>query len=89
MTSKKQKDLVSKDGIYVYIGPSIRGIVQNGSIFRGTREDVEEKLASVIERYPQIKRMLIKDTELAEAREKIKTSGNGLNATYNALLFTE
>lgn len=86
MTTKNTKNATESGGIYVYIGPTIRGVVQNGSIFSGSRESVEEKLASAIEKYPKIKRLIIKDTDLAEAREKIQTSGNGLSVAYNALI---
>lgn len=89
MISKKSKNPVDENGIYVYIGPSIRGIVQTGSIFRGSREDVELKLSSAIDKYPKIKRLLVKDVDLADARAKIQTSGNGLNTAYNALLSVE
>lgn len=87
MSIKKVANSVKdNDGVFVYIGPSIRGVIQNGSIFRGTQKSVLSKLADVAEKYPKITRLLVKDTEVAEAREKIRKGGNGLSNAYNSLL---
>ena len=87
MSIKKNTNSVKdNDGVFVYIGPSIRGVIQNGSIFRGSRKNVLSKLAAVAEKYPKVTRLLVKDTEVAEAREKIKNGGNGLSNAYNSLL---
>ncbi len=67
--------------IYVYIGPSIRGVIQNGSIFQGAIPHVEK--------YPQIEKLIVADTEAAEAKIKVKTPGNSLNSAYCALLSAE
>ena len=90
MTIKKSKSsAVDDSGVFVYIGPSIKGIIQNGSIFKGSQNDILNKLAPAIEKYPKIKRLIVRDVDLAESREKINNGGNGLSAAYNALLNVE
>lgn len=74
-----------ENGIYVYVGPSIRGVIQNGSIYRGSRESVAEFLGPAIEKFPMIKRLVVRDTEIAEAREKINHGNNSLSIAYREL----
>lgn len=70
------------DGFFVYLGPNVRGVVQNGAIYEGSRNEVEAFLFSAIERFPQIRIMLISSETLAEDRIKIKTPGNYLYEEY-------
>lgn len=79
---EKVKDPVS---FCVYIGPSIRGVIQNGTIVHGSRADVEKSLASGIEKYPLIAKLIVTDLTLAEDRIKVKTAGNMLNVYYKKL----
>lgn len=83
---KKAAAALKKDaGFFVYLGPSIRGVIQTATIFEGSRVEVEEFLAGPIERYPRIKRLLISGDTLAEDRIKVKTPGNGLYVAYTKL----
>lgn len=72
--------------VYIYLGPSIRGVIITGSIYTGDRKQVLEKLKPAIEMYPKIEKLVVADNEIAAAKEKIRTSGNSLYAAYNALL---
>ncbi len=82
-TKEKKAAAPKKDtGFFVYLGPSIRGVIQTATIYEGTRAEVEEFLAGPIERYPKIKRLLVSGETLAEDRIKVKTPGNGLYAAY-------
>lgn len=86
MISKKRNDTAEKSGIFVYIGPTIRGVVQNGSIFRGTETEIINNIAAPAERKAHIKRLIVRDAELHTAKEKLKTGGNSISAAYRALL---
>ena len=84
---KEKAPVQSKDkGFFVYLGPNIRGVIQNATVFTGTRAEVEEFLAGPIERYPRIKRLLVSGDTLPEDRVKVKTPGNGLYNAYEKLL---
>ena len=86
-TKEKKAVAPKKDrGFLVYLGPSIRGVIQTATIYEGTRAEVEEFLAGPIERYPKIKRLLVSGETLAEDRIKVKTPGNGLYAAYMKLV---
>ncbi len=64
-----------------YIGPSIRGVVQNGTIYSGTKEEILEFLAPAIEKYPRIADLVISGDELPQSRIMIRTKGNYLYET--------
>jgi len=66
----------------VYIGPSIRGVIQGSTIYEGTKEETVKKLADAIEKYPLIKNLIVTDKTLAEDRIKVKTAGSPLNKYY-------
>ena len=90
MTNKNKTKIAptvsETDKVYVNIGPSIRGLIMSGSIFRGTRRKVVSMLSVVLEKYPKVERLLVPSEELAEARKKIKIEGNSLSNAYRTLL---
>ena len=71
--------------VFVYVGPTVQGIVQAGTIYTGTRNAVLEKFREAAERFPDIGELIVRDTELAEARKKIKTGGNALANAYRSI----
>ena len=82
-------------GVYVYLGPTVKGIVTNGSIMRGTKNSVMEYIAQraetvgLKEKAAKIGRLMIKDRDGSAAREQIRTGGNGLSRAYEAVLSAE
>lgn len=83
--AKTAKKSIVKDGVFVYLGPSIRGVIQNGSIYRGTRESVIASLATAIEKHPKIERLIVADSDIATAKQKIAVGGNSLSNAYKVL----
>ncbi len=71
--------------IWVYLGPSIRGVVTNGRIFSGTKSDVVKLLENGIKDYPQIERLIVADREVTKARNDLK-SKRGIFIPYEALI---
>lgn len=83
------KKTAVKDGVFIYLGPSIRGVIQKGSIYRGTRESVLSSIAFAIEKYPQIERLIVADNAIVSAKQKIAVGGNSLSNAYRALSGTK
>lgn len=77
--------IATESRIWVYYGPSIRGLVTNGRIFRGTRAEVLKSLEAAIAKYPQIERLIVADCELKKARADMK-SKHGIYIQYEALI---
>lgn len=73
-------------GFCVYLGPSIRGIVQQGTIYEGNLETVKRQLAPAIEKYPRIAALISSGDELAENRVRIKNKGNYLFEEYRKFI---
>ena len=72
-------------GFCVYLGPSIRGVIQSGAVYRGGKADVLSELAPALERYPLIASLIVTGDTLPEYRIKVKTAGNLLNVNYKKL----
>lgn len=84
-TKTKEEPKTDPVRFCVYIGPSIRGIIQSGTIYKGTREKTENLLSSEIKKYPLITRLISTDKTIAEDRIRVKTAGNMLNIYYKKL----
>lgn len=77
-----KKAVDKPDGFCVYIGPSIRGVIQSGTIYGKSLKDTKAFLASAIERYPLIAKLISTEKTITEDRIKVKTAGNLLNVYY-------
>lgn len=71
--------------VFVYVGPTVQGVAQGGTIYTGTRSAVLAKFRSAAERFPQIGELIVRDTEVAAARAKIKRGGNALSQIYRLI----
>lgn len=71
--------------VFVYIGPTVQGIAQKGTIYSGTRSSVLGKFREAAVRFPDIGDLIVRDTELAAALEKIKKGGNALANAYRSI----
>ncbi len=72
----------NSSGFYCYIGPSITGVIQHGTIWRGNRTAALAAAAPAIEKYPLVKTLIVSKDMLPEARLKIKRPGNALYVNY-------
>ena len=70
----------------IYIGPNLpKAMLQCNKIFEGTEEEIEKELFFILEKFPLVKKMLVPISELAEKKDKVKTSGNVYNKYYSDL----
>lgn len=67
---------------YMYIGPSIRGVICANAVIRA---DALKRLDDALVKYPDIKHLLIPGEQLGAARVAIKKPDNFLAAIYNRL----
>ena len=73
-------------GFCVYLGPTIRGKIQYGTIIRGSKAQALETLKSVVKKYPSVKELVVTSTSLPAARIKVKTPGTLLNLRYKQVM---
>lgn len=90
MSVRKKKRLLEQNakqnGFCVYLGPTIKGVIQNGTVYRGTKEQVVKNLKLAIEKVPLISSLIVPGEKLPETRIKVKTPGNILYVNYKKIL---
>lgn len=84
-TTAETKEL--DGGKYVYIGPSLpnEGLITN-TIISGEKKEIVEYYKDIIERFPNVSRLIVPVERLADCRTKIRSSGNVMNKYYNDLV---
>lgn len=80
-----ENKLTGKAGFCCYIGPTIVGVIQNGTILPGTKQEAAASLSGAVEKYPLIASLIVSGDTLAEDRIKVKTPGNLLYVNYRKL----
>ena len=75
----------NESGFYIYIGPNIKGLIQTGTIYRGSRTHALRAAAAAVKAHPKVKSLIVAGDALPEARLKVKTPGNALYANYQKL----
>lgn len=67
----------------VYIGPTIpRSQLRNAQIVRGTQEEIDSFVQPLMERYPEVRHLLVDLNTLSEARKDVYTKGRLLHKYY-------
>lgn len=73
---------------YIYIGPTLNGKLKSNTVLQGDIEEITNYLSDVIEKYPQIKSLIVPIRELPEKKQKATTPGNILYKYYNDIVST-
>lgn len=81
-----QMKTAKESGFCVYLGPTITGVIQSGTVYRGTKEQVLKNISPAVEKYPLIKTLVVSEKTISEDRIKVKTPGNILFVNYNKLM---
>ncbi len=82
---KPAKTAESPSGVWLYIGPNIKGVIHTGKLFRGSRAQVLKKAETALEKVPEIQRLIVAGETLTQDRARVKTPGNALYETYQVL----
>ena len=71
-------------GSCVYLGPTILGVIQKGTIFSKPKEEVIKDIIG-LDKYPLIASLIVSTDTLAEDRIKVKQPDNLLYVNYHKL----
>lgn len=84
----KTPEAVPECGFCAYIGPSVVGVIQTGKIYGAPRSEVlaSPDLADALQRFPQIRRLIVSGDELTVSRALVKTPGNLLYESARQIL---
>ena len=90
MSIKKNKKISQQQtarsgGFCVYLGPTITGVIQSGTIYRGEKAKVLTELEPVVKKYPLVETLIVTGETLPEDRIKVKTPGNILYVNYKKM----
>ncbi len=80
-TKTNIKKPAPKASFFVYIGPTIRGLISENAVFDANDKNIYNK----IKLEPRIKHMLIADEQIGEARAALKNNDGYLAKTYKEL----
>lgn len=84
--TKRESAERSASGVYCYIGPNLKNLLQTGKTFTGTREEALAEATEAIEAYPLVKKLIVTGEALGKARIDVKKPGNILYDRYQKLL---
>lgn len=68
-----------------YVGPTLMGVIQNGTVFGKSKKEVLKELAPVIEKFPLVANLIVEGDDLAEAKVNVKRPGNLMYVNYHKL----
>lgn len=78
--------------VYVYIGPNIKGVINNGAILLGSKDEAVSEIGRRAENaekssvMAKISRLVVADTDISSAMAQLKAGGNALSEVYKAIL---
>ncbi len=81
----KAEKSAEKRRVWVYLGPTIRGVITNGRIMCGDREEILKTFAPSVKLYPEIERLIVSYLRVAQARRELREK-RGIAIAYDALL---
>lgn len=83
---KETEEPTKSVGFCVYIGPTLVGVIQSGTIFEGTRAEVLKLLTRAVSICPLIPSLVVSGEDLAEAKINTKRPGNIMYVNYHKIL---
>lgn len=84
-TALEKKPESAGAGFCAYIGPTILGVIQSGTIYPGSRAEALEAIKAAVDARPLIAQLVVDGETLPVDRIKVKTPGNLLYVTYHKL----
>ncbi len=84
-SAEKSKEKAGKPGLYFYVGPTLRGLIRNGDMFRGGKAAALESAKAAVAKHPEVKALLVSAEAFPSARLRVKEPGNALYASYQKI----
>lgn len=78
--TKSAKPVGTPSGFCAYVGPSIRGVIQHGTLYAGTKQQVLQSpvVWRATDKFEVIASLIVPGGEIMTAKKKINTPGNWL-----------
>lgn len=86
MASKKKTTApLQEECAYMYVGPTVHGLIQQNTIYCGTRADILKRLETAIKQKPAIKRLIVRDSDIVKAVNAIRKGEAPYAYAYNKI----
>lgn len=91
----KPKAAEAEKKVFVYLGPTVKGVITNGRIFGGTKEEILKTVAESAEavglgkKMAKIARLIVADNEISSVKRQLEAGDNGISLAYSAILAYE
>ena len=85
-TKKTKKPLAEETGVYIYLGPSRRGLIQHAQIFSGDRTTILQALAPAMDQIPEIGDLVVEAGQAARTRQQIKDRRGAAWQAYKRIM---
>lgn len=85
MNTKEAEDIKTvpdKPRVYVYCGPTVKGVAHRGTVYRG---DMPEALKSFVKQHPIAAGLIVELERFADVRKCIETKGTAENLMYSKI----
>lgn len=82
----------AKDAVFAYLGPTIRGVITNGAILIGQKDDIvsaikaRAEIAGYGSKMGDIARLVVPDVGIAKTKAQLLEGGNSLGVAFNRIL---
>lgn len=82
----------AKNTAFAYLGPTIRGVITNGAILIGQKDDIvsaikaRAEIAGYGSKMGDIARLVVPDVGIAKAKAQLLEGGNSLGMAFNRIL---
>lgn len=81
-TKKKTTEIIEKDEFCVYLGPTIKGVLTQGQVFKLSKKETVSVLAATVKKHPAVERLIVTGTQLPMARVLLKKPGTLLHNSF-------
>lgn len=74
--------MTKTEGMVMYLGPTIRGVVKNGAVFES---GLPKKLSLVVEQKPIVNNLIVPLSEIVEVKRAIDQEGTAEAVAYDRI----
>lgn len=89
MANKKKTQKAAAEAaarVWIYLGPSKRGLIQHAAIFAGTRENMLREIAAAVAAVPEIEELVVPADEVRATNAALAVKRGEKWQAYQAIL---
>lgn len=76
---------VEEEKIFVYLGPTIGGLIQTGTIYKAKSKDDIADIALAVSKIPKIKQLIVQDINIRSTQAKLRDGNNAVSNAFKEI----